>query len=160
MNVAYMKSARGLRLTNLEAFRAVPDDAVVFQLAKLGNLDAIRVLFAHGEASLLDTDSQGWTPLAWAGILIILGIGYGLLLNAQNFTKQAICQPKDEASATAMYAFMRSFGMAVGVSIGGSMFQTVMKTKLGQFGLPTEIADDSVYYRTILCLKHKCSKRM
>jgi hypothetical protein len=65
-NVACMRSARGLKLTNLEAFRAVPDGALVFELAKLGSLDAMRALFARGEASVLDTDSRGWTPLAWA----------------------------------------------------------------------------------------------
>jgi Ankyrin repeats (many copies) len=65
-NAACMRSARGLKLTNLEAFRAVPDSALVFELAKLGNLDAMRALFARGEASVLDTDSRGWTPLAWA----------------------------------------------------------------------------------------------
>jgi ankyrin repeat protein len=61
-----MRSTRGQRLTNLEAFRAVPDSALVFELAKLGGLDAMRALFARGEASVLDTDSRGWTPLAWA----------------------------------------------------------------------------------------------
>jgi hypothetical protein len=65
-NAAFMRSARGLKLTNLEAFRAVPDSALVFKLAKLGSLDAMRALFARGEASVLDTDSRGWTPLAWA----------------------------------------------------------------------------------------------
>jgi hypothetical protein len=65
-NAACMRSTRGLKLTNLEAFRAVPDSALVFELAKLGSLDAMRALFARGEASVLDTDSRGWTPLAWA----------------------------------------------------------------------------------------------
>jgi hypothetical protein len=65
-NTACMRSARGLKLTNLEAFRAVPDSALVFELAKLGSLDTMRALFARGEASVLDTDSRGWTPLAWA----------------------------------------------------------------------------------------------
>jgi hypothetical protein len=66
LNAACIRSARGLKLTNLEAFRAVPDSALVFELAKLGSLDAMRALFARGEASVLDTDSRGWTPLAWA----------------------------------------------------------------------------------------------
>lgn len=87
---------------------------------------------------------------AWATVLVILGIGHGLLLNAQNFATQAICQAKDEARAAAMYAFMRSFGMAIGVGIGGSIFQNVMKTKLRQLGLPTEIAADSVAYIAVL----------
>ena len=66
LNVAYMRSERGLKLTNLEAFRAVPDNALVFELARWGSLNAMRVMFADGRASPLDTDSRGWTPLAWA----------------------------------------------------------------------------------------------
>jgi hypothetical protein len=55
----------------------------------------------------------------WAIILKVLGIGHGLLLNAQNFATQAICLAKDEASAAAIYAFMRSIRMAISVGIGG-----------------------------------------
>lgn len=83
---------------------------------------------------------------AWLLILIILGIGYGLLLNAQNFATQAIARPKDEASAAAMYAFISSFGIALGVGIGSSVFQNVMKQKLRHLGLPAAIADNSVAY--------------
>ncbi len=54
---------------------------------------------------------------------------------------QAIYRPKDEASAAATYVFTCSFGMAIGVDTGGSIFQNVMKEKLQHFGLPTEIAD-------------------
>ena len=96
-----------------------------------------------GLTIIWDVDSSTAT---WVIILIVLGIGHGLLLNAQNFATQAIAKPEDEASAAAMYAFMRSFGMALGVGIGGSVFQNVMKSKLQALGLPLAIANDSVAY--------------
>src|SRR5262249_10860851 len=68
----------------------------------------------------------------WVITLIILGLGQGFILNAQNFAPQAICLPRDEASAASMYVFLRSFGGAIGVGIGGAVFQNVMKIKLVQ----------------------------
>lgn len=43
--------------------RAVPDSALVFKLCEQGNVDAVRLLFERGEASVFDVDSDGWTPL-------------------------------------------------------------------------------------------------
>ena len=103
------------------------------------------VIVTLGGGLVIIWDADTSTPV-WAVILVLVGIGNGLLLNAQNFATQAIAKPKDEASAAALYAFMRSFGMAFGVGISGSIFQNVMKTKLSQLGLPTEIAADSLAY--------------
>ncbi len=47
-----------------------------------------------------------------------------------------------------MYAFLRSFGMALGVGIGGSVFQNVMKIKLR--ALETSIAGNPEAYLAIL----------
>jgi hypothetical protein len=77
-------------------------------------------------------------------------IGHGLALNAQNFATQAIALPGDEAAAAAMYAFLRSLGMALGVGIGGSIFQNVMKIKLVQLGLPVEIAKNAEAYIRVI----------
>ena len=91
------------------------------------------------------------TPtIDWVWVLILLGLGHGFVLNAQNFATQAICLPDDEASAAAMYSFLRNLGMALGVGIGGSIFQNVMKYKLVQLGLPTEIARVAESYIAIL----------
>ncbi|KAI9713562.1 MAG: hypothetical protein M1820_000944 [Bogoriella megaspora] len=46
--------------------RAVSDNAIVFKLCKRGNVDAVRLLFEKGEASVLDTNSVGMQPLHWA----------------------------------------------------------------------------------------------
>lgn len=53
-------------LQHFEPFRAVPDDSLVFDMAYTGNLDALDIMFRRGKASVHDTDSRGWTPLAWA----------------------------------------------------------------------------------------------
>lgn len=78
---------------------------------------------ACGLMTMWDTS----TPVAaWAAALVVLGLGHGAVLNAQNFAAQAICGAGDEAAAAAAYAFMRHFGTALGVGIGGSAFQNFM----------------------------------
>ncbi|KAL2215189.1 hypothetical protein M432DRAFT_142731 [Thermoascus aurantiacus ATCC 26904] len=42
---------------------AVRDDSLIFTFCAAGNLEAVRVLFSRGEASVWDTDFRGWTPL-------------------------------------------------------------------------------------------------
>ena len=86
----------------------------------------------------------------WAISLILVGLGHGLVLNAQNFATQAIARPQDEASAAAMYMFLRSFGMALGVGVGGSVFQNVMTIKLHQLGLPASIAREAEGYIAVV----------
>ncbi|KAL2444019.1 MFS transporter L2 [Exophiala dermatitidis] len=103
-------------------------------------------------------------------ILVILGLGHGLLLNSLNTASQAVAGDNGpsrngatdhgasgdkevsstQAAAVAMYAFLRSFGMAVGVGIGGSMFQNVMKHKLLELGLSPEIAVHAESYIAVL----------
>ncbi|KAI3398352.1 hypothetical protein diail_9444 [Diaporthe ilicicola] len=81
----------------------------------------------------------------WAVTLIILGFGHGAILNAQNFASQAICTDGEESAAAAMYGFLRHFGTALGVGIGGSAFQNIMALKLSWTGLPggAEIAKNA-----------------
>jgi predicted MFS family arabinose efflux permease len=75
----------------------------------------------------------------WASTLVLLGFGHGAILNAQNFASQAMCNRGEEGVAAAMYGFVRQFGMAVGVGVGGSAFQNLMALKLMWDGLPTGI---------------------
>lgn len=49
--------------TTLKAFCPVPDDAVIFEFCRQGNLPAVRSLLSAGHASVRDTDSRGYTPL-------------------------------------------------------------------------------------------------
>ncbi|KAG7038363.1 major facilitator superfamily transporter [Colletotrichum scovillei] len=71
----------------------------------------------------------------WAPTLVLLGLGHGCILNAQNMASQTLCDKDDEAIAAAMYAFFRQFGMALGVGVGGSTFQNVMLLKFEADGL-------------------------
>ena len=86
---------------------------------------------------------RGTSVAVWAVSLVVLGLGHGAILNAQNFASQAICDGGDEGAAAAMYGFMRHFGTALGVGIGGSTFQNVMSLKLRWENLPQAIADDA-----------------
>ena len=43
--------------------RAVPDDALIFDLCWRGNVDAVRLVFDRREASFRDVNSNGETPL-------------------------------------------------------------------------------------------------
>ncbi|KAH8880928.1 major facilitator superfamily transporter [Thozetella sp. PMI_491] len=86
----------------------------------------------------------------WVIALILIGLGHGCILTAQNFATQASCAPGEEGAAAAMYAFVRQFGMALGVGIGGSAFQNVMALKLTWNGLPTIIATESEAFVAIL----------
>ncbi|ESZ91362.1 hypothetical protein SBOR_8246 [Sclerotinia borealis F-4128] len=52
----------------LQAYRAVPDNAIIFKLCWEGRIDAINLLFEQGLASPLDTDSYGQTPLMIAAV--------------------------------------------------------------------------------------------
>lgn len=81
----------------------------------------------------------------WVVTLVLLGFGHGATLNAQNFASQAICADGDEAAAAAMYGFLRHFGTALGVGIGGSAFQNIMALKLSWTDVPggAEIAKNA-----------------
>ncbi|GAP85143.1 putative major facilitator superfamily transporter [Rosellinia necatrix] len=86
----------------------------------------------------------------WVVTYLVIGLGQGAILNAQNFASQAMCKDGDEAAAASMYAFVRQFGMALGVGIGGTTFQNVMAIKLRELGLPVEIARQAESYISVL----------
>lgn len=81
--------------------------------------------------------------VVWVVILAIFGIGHGMLLTSINVGIQAISRVEDAGRAAAMYAFMRTLGMSIGVAIGGTVFQNLMSAKLKDLGLPEEIAHNS-----------------
>ncbi|KAK3385336.1 major facilitator superfamily domain-containing protein, partial [Podospora didyma] len=81
--------------------------------------------------------------VVWAAILAVFGIGHGMLLTSVNVGIQAISRVQDAGRAAAMYAFMRTLGMSIGVAVGGTVFQNVMMLKLDNLGLPESIAHES-----------------
>ncbi|KAH8742792.1 major facilitator superfamily domain-containing protein, partial [Diaporthe sp. PMI_573] len=88
----------------------VPSSMVTGALVTLGSF--LTVLF-----------NRNMLTIIWATVLIILSLGHGAVLNAQNFAAQAIYRQGKKGPAAAMYAFMRQFGMALGVYVGSTVFQ-------------------------------------
>ncbi|KAK7980158.1 GNAT family acetyltransferase [Apiospora arundinis] len=76
----------------------------------------------------------------WVVALIVMGVGHGIVLNAQTFACQAMARPGDIAAAAAMYGFVRQLGSAVGVCVGSTTWQNVAALKLAWQGLLVDIA--------------------
>ena len=66
----------------------------------------------------------------WVPTYLLVGLGHGAVLNAGNFGSQAMCAAGDEAAAASAYLFLRQLGAAVGVGVGGSAFQNVLRVRL------------------------------
>ncbi|KAI1614407.1 DNA repair protein RAD50 [Exophiala viscosa] len=76
---------------------------------------------------LLDVDTS--VP-QWIFIDLVSGLGLGILFPSLQFALQAASTAKDMAFAVAMFVFFRSFGQALGVAIGGVIFQNQMVKNL------------------------------
>ena len=63
LNFRFLSSSTQGWKTTLKAFCPVPDDALIFEFCKEGNVPAVRSLLSRGHASVRDTNSQGYTPL-------------------------------------------------------------------------------------------------
>ena len=62
LQLSFVSSSRGWKNT-LNSFCTVPDDALIFEFCKQGNIPAVRTLLSGGHASVRDTNSEGYTPL-------------------------------------------------------------------------------------------------
>lgn len=94
-------------------------------------------LLGTGLLIMLDATTK---PYAWVLIFVVVGLGHGMVLMSLNFSVQASAETRNVAYAAAMYTFTRTFGMCIGVAIGGAVFQNQMKRKLGEVGLPQGVA--------------------
>lgn len=63
LNLRFSSSSTQGWKTTLKAVCPVPDDALIFEFCKEGNVPAVRKLLSRGHASVRDTDSRGYTPL-------------------------------------------------------------------------------------------------
>ena len=81
----------------------------------------------EGLMHLLDVHTS--TP-AWVFIALTAGLGLGILFPSMAFAVQAASKPADLAFAVAMFSFFRAFGQALGVAIGGVIFQNQMHAHL------------------------------
>ena len=80
---------------------------------------------------------------AWVLIFVVVGVGHGLILMSLNFSVQAMASTRNVAYAAAMYTFTRTFGMCLGVAVGGAVFQNELKKRLGDSHLQTSVANDA-----------------
>ena len=67
---------------------------------------------------------------AWIFLTIVSGVGLGILFPSMQFSLQAASTNKDMGFAVAMFSFFRTFGQAIGVALGGVIFQNQMEKKL------------------------------
>ena len=87
----------------------------------------------------------------WATVLCVLGLGLGMSLSSVSFATQAsVVDTRDSGRAAAMYAFMRTLGMTLGVALGGTIFQNLLKHKLRDLGLDENIATQAEGYVELL----------
>ena len=73
--------------------------------------------------------------VAWTFLNLVSGVGMGLLFPSMAFAIQAATKNQDLAFAVALFSFFRAFGQAIGVAIGGTIFQNQMKIKLMAYPL-------------------------
>lgn len=66
----------------------------------------------------------------WVIIPFVTGVGMGILFPTITMAVQAAVEEKDMAFAVAMFTFVRTMGEALGVAIGGVVFQNQVKKKL------------------------------
>lgn len=98
---------------------------------------------ALGLLTLLNTDTP---TFAWVLLFITAGLGQGILFIAHSVACQAACKQKDAAHANAMYSFMRSLGLCLGVSLGATIFQNYLAPRLIDAGVPVDIAASAETY--------------
>lgn len=83
------------------------------------------------------------TPtIEWVFLNLVSGIGTGMLFAGMAFAIQASATNKDLAFAVAMFSFFRAFGQALGVAVGGTVFQNQMKTRLLTYPALAPLAEE------------------
>ena len=87
---------------------------------------------------LLDVNT---TTVHWVFINLVSGLGMGILFPSMAFSVQAATINKDLAFAVALFSFFRTFGQAVGVAVGGVIFQNQLKKKLLTYPLLAPMAN-------------------
>ena len=73
------------------------------------------------------------TVSAWIFLNIVSGLGLGMLFPSLGFAIQASAEPENLAIAVGMFSFFRALGQAIGVAIGGVVFQNQMYKSLLEY---------------------------
>jgi hypothetical protein len=107
------------------------------------------VIFSTALLIILSVETPTY---GWVLIFMLLGLGHGLVLTSLSFGNQAMARERDGAYAAATYTFLRTFGMCLGVAMGGTVFQNRLRAHLKDAGLGEETARDAEAF--IRVLKH------
>lgn len=81
----------------------------------------------------------------WIFLNLVPGLGLGILFPSLAFAVQASATPENLSIAVAMFSFFRAFGQAIGVAIGGVVFQNRMHDNLLKY--PALAPNASAYSR-------------
>ena len=68
-NLQY-SSTKGWKF-NVMAVRAVPENSLIFELCRQGNVQAVQLMLTRGDASVKDISPKGWTPLHVSGLMLL-----------------------------------------------------------------------------------------
>ena len=82
-----------------------------------------------GLGLLVLLDAHSSVP-QWLFLNLVSGLGTGILYPAMQFAVQAASSDADLAVAVALFSFFRALGQAVGVAVGGTIFQNRLHAAL------------------------------
>lgn len=99
----------------------------------------VLITSSTGLLILLDIDIKTY---AWVLIFFSVGMGHGCVIVSSSMCVQALADAKDSAQAAAMYTFLRSFGMCLGVAVSSTVMQNRLRHHLQIRQLPLDIADN------------------
>ncbi|KAJ5183794.1 hypothetical protein N7492_001410 [Penicillium capsulatum] len=69
----------------------------------------------------------------WILLNIVPGLGLGILFPSLGYAVQASAEPENLSIAVAMFSFFRALGQAIGVAIGGVVFQNQMYKNIRKY---------------------------
>jgi Na+/melibiose symporter-like transporter len=100
--------------------------------------------------ALLIILSHSTPTYGWILLFLTIGPSHGLVLTSLNFALQALAKERDGAYAAAMYTFMRTFGMCLGVAIGGVVVQNRLAVHLVARGLDEHVAKEAEAFIVVM----------
>ena len=78
----------------------------------------------------------------WILLNLVAGLGLGVLFPSLGYAVQASAKPENLAIAVAMFSFFRALGQAIGVAVGGVIFQNQMYKNLLKYPALAPMAND------------------
>lgn len=98
----------------------------------------ILTTLSAGCSILLDTDTP---TVGWVFLFFTAGLGHGLLLSSYNIRIHGVAQDGNDERPTKpvhMSLFMRAWGMAIAVPVGGVVFLNMLDKELRNIGLDAD----------------------